>query len=216
MRLHELEGALTGELGYPVAVSVAREPLALPALTQGERHLCEKLLSPIRREAWLRGRAALKALLERLGKDADTSRLSFPNPEISLTHTREVAIAASVRGPKLSGIGIDFEPLRPVKPEMARFFLNEAERRFLAGIPEAEKPEHLLRLWTAKEALFKSDPYNQGRGLLSYEIHDPLGWRGSASAKNGKRVSLHYVTLRLEEGFFSLAVIEPQEGRHAG
>lgn len=144
-------------LGLPMRLAAAAEPAS--GLTPGERAALDRLKAERRRESWLRGRAALKALLG----DVDTTALSFPHPEISLTHTEDVAVAVACEGAR--GVGVDLE-VRPPSERAARRFLSEAE---FAGT----SPDDWLRLWTVKEARFKADLRNKGRTILEYGIDDP-------------------------------------------
>ena len=127
-----------------------------PTLSATEKKQSDCLRGWPRREGWLRGRSALKKLLLDLKMDMDTSTLSFPHPTLSLSHTKDWAVAIGVlAGPmKIDGIGIDLELSRPVQDEHTRFYLSKSERK------SAIDDEQRLRLWTVKEALFKADPDN--------------------------------------------------------
>ena len=43
----------------------------------------------------------------------------------------------------------------------------------------------MLRLWTVKEALFKSDPNNDGNVLKNYIVENPKNLSGKAKNKKG-------------------------------
>jgi 4'-phosphopantetheinyl transferase EntD len=128
-------------------------------LTPGEHATLATLKAEARRESWLRGRAALKRLLG----NVDTSRLRFPHPEISLTHTADVAVAVSCKGAR--GTGVDLE-IRPPSERAARRFLSDLEFAAAAG------PDDWLLLWTVKEACFKADLRNAGRTVVDYAVKD--------------------------------------------
>ena len=145
-------------LGLPMRLAAAAE--AADVLSPGERAALEKLKAERRRESWLRGRAALKALLG----DIDTSTLRFPHPELSLTHTEDVAVAVACDG--AGGVGVDLE-IRPPSERAARRFLTESEFAASGG------PDGWLRMWTVKEACFKADLKNKGRTILEYASQDP-------------------------------------------
>lgn len=51
-------------------------------------------------------------------------------------------------------IGVDLERIRPVHERMERT-LSEAERCWLAALPQAQRAEAFLRLWTLKESWIK-------------------------------------------------------------
>ena len=77
----------------------------------------------------------------------------------------------------VSGVGIDLERRR-VPSRAVRFFLNEAERQWIASVANPEP--HLLRIWTIKEALFKANPENEDTILADYSLEDPQRWSGRA------------------------------------
>jgi 4'-phosphopantetheinyl transferase EntD len=148
-------------LGLPLRLAAASEPAE--RLTAAEQATLAGFKAERRRDSWLRGRAALKALLGEI----DTSALRFPHPELSLTHTEDVAVAVACEG--AGGVGIDLE-LRPPSERAARRFLSAAEFEAAGG------PDGWLRMWTVKEARFKADLRNQGRTILEYASQDP-GYR---------------------------------------
>lgn len=224
-------------LGLEIAFAVACDPVPVDDLSAGERARLESLRNPGRREEWLRGRAALKRLLRRLGDSDDTSLLSFPHARISLTHSAGLAIAAGLSGEGpgavdspltgadpgaaalpgagVRGLGLDFEARRPMRPGTERFFLADRERERLEE-DGACGTWDLLRLWTVKEALFKSDPGNRdtdggGRHLWSYVLGGSMlakagSARCSARVGGSPGLAFHYFTMEPEEGFLSLAM----------
>jgi len=149
---------LARALGLPLRLVAAAEPAT--ELAPGEQAAFEKLKAAPRRQSWLRGRTALKALLG----DVDTSHLRFPHPELSLTHTEDVAVAVSCPG--AAGVGVDLETRTPSE-RAARRFLSPGE------FAQAPGPDDWLRLWTVKEALFKADLRNKGRVVTQYALDDP-------------------------------------------
>jgi hypothetical protein len=138
----------------------------------------------------------------------DTSALAFPHPRLSLTHSAGVAVAAWLAvDPErsVSGIGVDYEAMRPMRDGTARFYLADAERAALGPNP---REGDLLRLWTVKEALFKANPGNRegdGRYLAQYVLDgSPHALDGTAHAPGG--LALRYVSVAVGDGFLSLAV----------
>lgn len=200
----------TGALGTPIAFAVAGDPVPEAALSAGEQARYAAFSLPRRRGEWLRGRAALKALLRSLGQPEDTSLLAFPNPRFTLSHSAGFAVAAAFPGAAdgATGIGVDFEGHRPVKAGTVRFYLSESER----SRPEAAAltERDLLRLWTVKEALFKADPGNRSAGwsLGAYQVDGSLEDM-AGTARSGPR-AYRFASLALEEGFLSLAITLPQ------
>jgi 4'-phosphopantetheinyl transferase EntD len=186
-------------------VAVADQPCPRAQLTLSERRRCEAFMTEARQDSWLRGRAALKQLLEALGEPAETAALAFPHPRVSLTHSGGYAVAVGSHDPALRGVGVDLE-LRPaLRRETARWFLGPHERRWLARCRAAEAPSELLRLWTVKEAVFKADPRNQGRVLASYRLPAPAGPSGMAAVA-GAPGSFEYVSVAFGDGALSAAV----------
>lgn len=206
----DIERAAQALLGGPLKVAIATQGLDPGCMTPGERARLD-LVATARRESWLKGRAALKRLLAALGEDEDTSAISFPNRRLSLTHAAGYAVAVAAVAPRLTGVGVDLETERAPHPESARFFLTHREREWLAQAEACARPMHLLRLWTVKEALFKSDPDNQRRGLLDYALEDPEKVTGDGCALEDGSLRIRYATLQLERGFLSIAVSSRKE-----
>ena len=153
-----------------------------PTLSATEKKQSDCLRGWPRREGWLRGRSALKKLLLSLKMDPDTSTLSFPHPTLSLSHTKDWAVAIGVlAGPmKIDGIGIDLELSRPVQDDHARFYLSKSECE--SAIDEDQR----LRLWTVKEALFKADPDNHDAVIGHYPVQTPSALSGQARNRKGR------------------------------
>jgi len=153
-----------------------------PALSATEQRQSDCLKGWPRHEGWIRGRSALKKLLSALKMDLDTSTLTFPHPTISLSHTKDWAVAIGVlAGPmKIDGIGIDLELSRPVQDEHARFYLSKSERE--SAIDDKQR----LRLWTVKEALFKADPDNHDAVVGHYRVQTPSALSGQARNRKGR------------------------------
>jgi hypothetical protein len=171
-------------LGVVVELAATTSPVAVDALTVGER---AQLPDGPRRGDWLRGRAALKALLD----DDDTSTVAFPHRRLSLTHSAGMAVAARCDEGQ-DGLGVDFEGWRTIDPRAARFYLHDHEQG------------DLLRLWTVKEALFKATPSNGGAMLLDYRVADPCLLAGDAVDRGGRR--FRYASRRRGDGWLTIAV----------
>jgi len=180
-------------LGIPVELAAVSSPVAVADLSPGERAQLPKG-GGARRGDWLRGRAALKVLLD----GADTATVAFPHRALSLTHAAGLAVAARADGHQ-AGLGVDFEGERSIDPRAARFYLRDAEQADLAD-------GDLLRLWTVKEALFKATPANDGATFLDYEVADAhaLAPVGTATDRAGR--CFRYVSGRLRQGWLTIAV----------
>jgi acyl carrier protein len=156
---------------------------------------------PTRADARAASARALDLLAAVLGEQAGST---------SVSHTEEVSVAAAAIGSR-ARIGIDLEADRPADPRTGRFFLNDHELAWL-GTAAARQAEH-LRLWTVKEALFKSDPGNADTVLLSYRLADPAARSGYARREPGG-VLFGYGSARLGERHLSVAACLP--GPRAG
>ena len=148
----------------------------------------EAALSPLavakRRREFALGRLAARRAMQRLsGRElalprADDGRPLWPSGWVgSITHTDEVAIAAVAPAGAYRGIGIDLERrARPLKTDITGRVCTAAERTWLA----AREPAHLLRLFAAKEVVFKT-LYPLERVYLDF--HDAeLTWREEEGA----------------------------------
>ncbi len=185
---------MSAGLGVAVRVCRARIPVPEGGLTGGERHQWQALAPGPPSRDWLLGRAALKALLP---MTADTSKLSFPHPHLSLTHAGGVAFAVVAAGDAtvVIGTGVDHEPWRTPDPRMARFFLAPGEQATALG---------LLRAWTVKEALYKAVPGNAEVTLLDIELDDPDASSGWATGPRAER--LRYIVIDTAVGPLAVAV----------
>ncbi len=195
--MRRAEGAIAEMLGIRAQLAISEVPAPIGSLTPGELAQSCTFLSGPARVDWLRGRAALKAVL---APGYDTSSLVFPNRAISLTHAG--GLAAAVRtDDDCEGIGIDFEPwATEFEPRSVRLFLGPSEQA--GDLP----PDGLLQLWTIKEALYKATPANQGCLLLDFELHDTAALCGDATGPRGE--ALRYAALRLERGSLAVAVCD--------
>lgn len=196
----EHERELSLRLKLRLKLAAATMPADPRKLMEAERRHLARFENPKRRETWLRGRAALKKLLAALGRSEDTSAISFPNPWCSLTHSGPYAVAVGTNAPGVRGVGVDLEIRRRVAVQTARFFLKPEEQRQATA-------EILLRLWTVKEAVYKSDPENCGRGLFDYNLKDPTALSGQALVRRrGEVFVMRYAALELRPGPLSVAV----------
>jgi 4'-phosphopantetheinyl transferase EntD len=221
-----IESALTSALGVPIAAAVVADRLDVELLSEAEHRRYVEVLDTPRCDSWLRGRAALKRVLARLGESSDTGELCFPHGRLSLTHSGQYAVAVAAAGsagpcalprrsagaagaelppravPVTFGLGVDLEIGRAVSAEAARFFLSAAEREGLASASGSE----LLRLWTVKEAVFKADLRNHGCGMLDYQLADAGAVAGLAYARAEPDAAIRYASIEVSGGFLSAAV----------
>ncbi len=203
-----LTHALLDTFSLPILACIEGAPLSEDRLSSGEREEFSRLGAQLRRESWLRGRAALKRLVPSLGVDPDTSALRFPHRTISLTHSEGWAVAIGLASDRISGLGVDLELKSQPKPETARKFLNPSELVWLRRMDEGDHPRLLHRLWTVKEALFKADPENAGKTVRDYALADPGFVAGRA--RRGARL-FNYASFEVPDGFLSVAVLPAVE-----
>ena len=200
---------LTGPL--PLVFAATRTGLAPAALRADDRVRYGGFRSPLRKADWLRGRHALALVLNALGRPYDAAppvaSIQFPNRTVSLSHSGGWAVAVGTASSRVSGIGVDLERGRTPRPQAVRFYLDESERSWLSGQPMRSRPRHRLRLWTAKEAVFKADPANAMVGLADYRLAAPAAAQGVARRVPGiPALSYRYATLNLPGGFVSVAI----------
>ncbi len=160
-------------------------------LSCGEQKQMQKFYSLPRYKNWMLGRSALKNLLSTLDLDSDTSKLKFPNHKFSLSHCSNLAVAAGLTSKQqlIEGVGVDIEFNRSLSDNHAKFFLSSEERKII------QSDNHRLRLWTIKEALFKSDPNNNETVLRDYKIENPIRLQGEARNNTGR--SFYYYCEKL-------------------
>lgn len=159
-----------------------------------------------RRQEWKRGRQALKGVLRKLGKDDDTSMITFPNRQLSLSHHADYAIAIGTNSGDIDGIGIDVESIRSLPANAYRFFMTKVEQDWLATCSNHDLKREAIRLWSIKEALFKADPENEGCGLYQYETRSAKDQRGCGKKTINDNLSFFYESLAINNGFLSVAI----------
>lgn len=164
----------------------------IPALAyELERSLSHRLGAPLRIGVAATGREALAIALAAADRAADAVA-SWPCPFASLTHSGDVAIAVALPPHvRATGIGIDLEHDRPIKPGMARLICCKHERSWLASLPVERQPAEVLRLWTAKEALYKADPAQGDAIVADYTLAHP----GDPITAGGRLDSFHRATV---------------------
>lgn len=77
---------------------------------------------------------------------------SNPNTLVSLSHTKDMTMAAISSSNDFKSIGVDIEDSkRIVKPGIEKFFVNDYDE-----ILACQKDSYYLKVWCAKEAIFKA------------------------------------------------------------
>lgn len=65
----------------------------------------------------------------------------------------------------IAGVGVDVEQIRPLDPEVRRFFVHRDD-------PECVTGADVVGLWALKEAVFKATPRNEHHMLLDFVIDE--------------------------------------------
>ena len=175
--------------GKKVLVEMCKQPLPLTQLNINERKHYDSFTTQSRKADWLKGRNALKILLQKQDKSLDTEQISFPNKSYSLTHNDGLAIAVAMDD--VTGVGVDFEIWHKVKPKMAEWFLNNTEQLWLSTLSGQEFEQEFVRLWTVKEALLKATMNNKELGFIDFKLDQPSAVVGLASVVNHPHWQLH-------------------------
>jgi 4'-phosphopantetheinyl transferase EntD len=126
---------------------------------------------PQRRAEFAAGRAAATTAMQRLGFPAAPIPMAADRAPVwpaglsgSITHTRQMALAAVTRAPAL--IGIDLEPADAVTPPMWDAVFLPAERAQIAAAPDPVAMATLI--FCAKEATYKAQ-YPLTRTLFGFD-----------------------------------------------
>lgn len=126
-------------------------------------------LTDARRPTWVAGRLALRAALEDLALEAGpllaTGRGAPSLPEHargSISHKRELAVGLAAARAGSAELGVDLERDAPLRIDISRRVLTEAEATEVNALdPAARQSEVLLRL-SCKESIYKAlDPFVQ-------------------------------------------------------
>jgi hypothetical protein len=176
----------------------------LAALCGGAAHANGTPADAVRAIDRRRGRATLAQLLEQLARNEPADAVHFPHPELSLSHSGDWAIAAGCA--QAGGVGVDLEFARPMDARAARFFLAGRECDYIDTLAGDAKCGELLRLWTAKEAVFKACADNAGRLLTDFALDDPAARAGAARGLGGCAFTARYVSIDLGAGWLSIAL----------
>ncbi len=177
----------TARLPFGTCVGVALPPSAppeaeWPAALHPEERAFARGLPDERRASWLGGRAALRAALEAAALPASAPILATaqgaprlpPGSLGSISHKTGLAVALAAAGAPAVTLGVDLELLRPLRADLSGRILTDAERAALPP-PGPARDAHLLRVFSAKEAIFKALSPRVGRfiGFQEAEIRFP-------------------------------------------
>ena len=90
-------------------------------------------------------------------------------PVVSISHSGGSAVAlAALDAGQL--VGIDIEAVNPARDGFENLAFSAQEREIVAGLPDHQRREWLIRLWCAKEAVGKALGRGLSEGLQSLEV----------------------------------------------
>lgn len=202
MRRPALEKRLGACLGTPIILVRSEVEIDPARLHRAERDRLSEFSNDERKRDWLLGRNALKQVLSALDRGDDTQKLTFPDGQISLSHAGHFAFAAGIRSMGL-GVGIDYEPKRVPDRRAARWFLDDRESAWLGRQPGHARNDLIVRLWTIKEAAFKSHPDNAGMTFTEFAISEPAAEVTNVVA-NGRHIRA--CSCAVDSGYLSVAI----------
>jgi 4'-phosphopantetheinyl transferase EntD len=140
-----------------VVVISATEEMWITPVLPGEEALIHGALEKRQRE-FRAGRHCAHSALAKLGlpkipilRDEKRAPIWPPGYLGSISHCRDYCLAACCVAGSIQGLGIDVEPLAPLKPGLAGYIQSDSESAFMDAHPQL--PERLI--FSAKESLFK-------------------------------------------------------------
>lgn len=207
MLIELTQSALQGYFGAvctaPIFLAHKNLPTEGDALSGSEIRRMHEISSEKRRADFLLGRQALKDALANIGRDSDTSLVTWPSPYCSLSHSEGHAVAVS--SASTSGIGIDVQLNKFPAFAVADRILSEQTLEYWQQLPEADKAKALQRLWTANEAVYKACPAPQPAYFSHYRLHTPDLMESIATIDNSPYRFIVY-SAELANGCISLAI----------
>ncbi|MBY0546601.1 MAG: 4'-phosphopantetheinyl transferase superfamily protein [Candidatus Obscuribacterales bacterium] len=180
-------------------------------LSNAESAAYEGYTNPRRKQSWLRARCALKELMATIGERTDTSLVPFPDKRYSISHAGEIAVAVARLDDDPQGMGVDLEICRSLKAGSERFFLNTTEREWIHACNEAQRDDERIRLWTVKEAVYKSDCIAQDGVFKNYGMDSPCEHFGNVKleSEQGETRQFRYASTRLtNELWLTVSLLE--------
>jgi 4'-phosphopantetheinyl transferase EntD len=160
------------------------------ALGRGCAHAALAALAPAR---------AAELAATPIGRDGERCPHWPPGFVGAITHHRGQAAAAVARAGAYRGLGLDLEALRPPSPGLLRRILRPEERArweaLPAALPLAERTAAFIRIFSAKESVYKA-LYPHTRVYLGFqdaeiELDEPAAGGGDGSEARALRWRLH-------------------------
>ena len=193
-------------LDIPLLLAYANSATPLAELSTAEQACLALFNFENRRRDWLCGRNALKKLLRMLERPDDTKSIRFPDRQLSISHGDGASFAVGTCA-ETQGLGIDYEPLRAINERVANWFLDDREIDWLSKQPASEIAQYIIRLWTIKEAAFKSHPHNNGMSLWEFTVIDPTQQLTNA-VTTAMGASIQVVCRKFSRGYLSIATFQ--------
>ena len=162
-----------------------------PAGLHAEERAFARGLPEARRVFWIGGRVALRAALDAAGLPAHAPILATAQgaPQLpagsigSISHKTGLAVAvAAADGEPSFTLGVDLELVRPLRADLAARILTDGERADLPP-PGPARDAHLLRAFSAKEAIFKALSPRVGRFIGFHEAEIRFEASGGLTAR---------------------------------
>ncbi len=83
----------------------------------------------------------------------EKGKWTCPSFFLSLSHSENAVAVALSSHP----VGVDIQKIKPLSPTIAKKVLSDREKEEFDCLPNTEKEEYILGIWTKKEAAFKRD-----------------------------------------------------------
>lgn len=151
-----------------------------------------------RKKDWISSRFALWELIHE-NSDLVFSQMIFPHKNYSISHSKGEAFAVTYEDTSetkdICGIGIDFERDREIDKGVSKFFINEKDEKALGQKKENLNLEQRQKLWTIKEALFKSDGENENSVINDYFLKTSDLTTGKAEKSKNSQFQFEYYNL---------------------
>ena len=185
---------LTLPFGVCAGVSLPERPppeSEWPAALHPDERAFAHALGDARLASWIAGRLALRAALDAAGLPSSAPILPGPRGEPrlpdgvtgSISHKSGLAVAiAAPMGAPPTTLGLDLEELRALRADIAARVLTDRER---AALPAAgvDRDAHVLRVFSAKEAIYKALAPLLGRYIGFQEAQVTLHPDGTLTAE---------------------------------
>lgn len=153
---------LAGLLPSDIRIAGARIDDFVHQLTPGEHLLIQKAV-PGRQQEFATGRVLARRLLSEAGHDdfellRDEDRVPIWPAGVagSISHSKELCLAAIGSTDRYRGVGIDLEPDEPVQSGIERIVCRDAEQAWLEAADPEEQGLRCRIVFSVKEAVYKA------------------------------------------------------------